>query len=140
MRKAVIPTIAFLFLAGLASGEEAARYPRELVKKEKKLEDVKKRLKEARGYVSKMSEKETDILGELEKVNMQLKENRDKLKKVGANLKDIESQVKKTDNRIGRLETERTSLDARLYARLRAMYKMRANSMVPVVFSYEAGA
>ncbi len=108
---------------------------RELVTKEKKLEDLRKRLRETKSSIKEISRKETGILEELERMDRALKAKRDELKRLDASLSRINSEITVTDRKIGILRKEKARLDRRLVARLRAMYKMRSGAMVPALFS-----
>jgi septal ring factor EnvC (AmiA/AmiB activator) len=113
---------------------------RELVKKEKKLEDVKKRIRETEESIKKISRTETTILGELEKINKTLVNKREELGRVKASLKKITREIKRTDANLRVLEKERKALLKRLKLRLRAMYKMRKGGALKVFFASESSS
>ncbi|MBI5599680.1 MAG: peptidoglycan DD-metalloendopeptidase family protein [Deltaproteobacteria bacterium] len=136
MKRAFFPTAVLLCVAGcIFAGALNAAEKRALVKEEKKLEDVKKKLKEARGSISRISEKEAGVLGELESVNIRLVKNRAMLRKAGADLKAVTEEVTSADRNMRRLKGETNDLNLRLQGRLRAMYMMLSGGMERAVFS-----
>lgn len=110
---------------------------RELVKKEKNLEDVKKKIRETRESIKEITRTETTILGELENINRDIVKKRNELGKVNVSLKRLSGEIKKTDATLRALEKERKAIAKRLSLRLKAMYKMRKGGAVKVLFSSE---
>lgn len=106
----------------------------ELLNKEKKLEDVKKQIREEKKSVKTISEKETNILGELENINKNLNEKREELRAVDAQAREIQAKVNSANANIGRLDKERKALSDRLKLRMRAMYKMNRGEAMRVLF------
>ncbi len=113
---------------------------RELVRKEKKLEDVKRRLREQKKSIKSIEKKETSILGELESLNRKLFKKREALRAVERSLKRLKKDIRTTDANIRRLDERRQILLERLYARLRAMYKMRKGGAMGVLFSVDSAS
>ncbi|MBI5345243.1 MAG: peptidoglycan DD-metalloendopeptidase family protein, partial [Deltaproteobacteria bacterium] len=136
--KALLAALVLMFLLvspGYAFGREmkgSAR--RELLKKEKRLEDVRKKIREEKKNIEGMAEKETGILGELENINKNLSVKRAEMKKAGSDLLKAHSKVDEASNNLKRLVSERDSLRERLKLRLRAMYKMRSGEAVNALF------
>ncbi|MBI5809610.1 MAG: hypothetical protein HZB21_00220, partial [Deltaproteobacteria bacterium] len=132
--KALLAALVLMFLLvspGYAFGREmkgSAR--RELLKKENRLEDVRKKIREEKKNIEGMAEKETGILGELENINKKLSVKRAEMKKAGSDLLKARSLVDEASNNLKRLVSERDSLRERLKLRLRAMYKMRSGEAV----------
>lgn len=107
----------------------------ELIKKEKSLEDVKKKLREEKINVKKIAAKEVSVLGELERVNISLSNKRSELLTIEAGLDRTKRDALSVAGNISRLEREKKALLGRLKQRMRAMYKMRgysnANAFLP---------
>ncbi|MBI5587761.1 MAG: peptidoglycan DD-metalloendopeptidase family protein [Deltaproteobacteria bacterium] len=110
----------------------------DVIRKEKKLEDVKKQIREEKKSVKTISEKETNILGDLETINKNLLEKREELRKVEKDLSEVLRKVSNTNGAIARLEREREALSERLKSRLKAMYKMRRGEYLSLIFSSES--
>jgi len=130
---------AFILVLILAFAQTAlAASKQELIKKEKRLEDVRKQIREERKEVKAISEKETNVLGELETINKSLNEKRGELKKIEGEMAAIQSRIGTANRNIARLEVELKSLSVRLKARLKAMYKMKRGESMQVLFSSES--
>lgn len=129
--------ILALLLASIAAPAYAAS-KQELIKKEKRLEDVRKQIREERKEVRAISEKETNVLGELETINKSLNEKRGELNKIEGSMASIQARIGSANRNISRLEGELKSLSARLKARLKAMYKMKRGESMQVLFSSES--
>ncbi len=110
----------------------------EVVKKEKRLEDVKKQIREEKKGVKAVSEKETGILGEIDSINKGLTEKRDELKQIETRLASVQREINAANSKIDRLERKRKDLSERLKSRLRAMYRMKRGEALSVLFSSEA--
>lgn len=110
----------------------------EIIKKEKRLEDVRKQIREERKEVRAISEKETNVLGELESINKSLNEKRGELRKIEGSMAAIQARIGTANRNISRLEGELKALSVRLKARLKAMYKMRRGESMQVLFSSES--
>ncbi len=90
--------LALVLTAGALCGNSTVRASeRELVKKEKRLEDVKKRIRETERSIKEIFRTETTILGEVEKVSRTIAKKREELERVNASLKGITREINKTD-------------------------------------------
>ncbi|OGP23098.1 MAG: hypothetical protein A2X93_02015 [Deltaproteobacteria bacterium GWC2_56_8] len=133
MRTAVL---IVLFLALVAPVFAASK--QEIIKKEKRLEDVRKQIREERKEVRAISEKETNVLGELETINKGLNEKRGDLNKIEGAMASLQARIGTANRNISRLVGELKSLSVRLKARLKAMYKMKRGETMEVLFSSES--
>jgi septal ring factor EnvC (AmiA/AmiB activator) len=125
----VVPAALCVFNIAAAGASE-----RELVTKEKKLEDIERQIREADESIKEYTKTETSILGELERINMELVEKREDIRKVNVSLGSLGAEMKRVDANLGALEKERKELRARLAARLGAMYKMRSGAALKLLF------
>ncbi|MBI5562480.1 MAG: peptidoglycan DD-metalloendopeptidase family protein [Deltaproteobacteria bacterium] len=116
--------------AGAASGAS-----KEAIKKEKRLEDVNRKIREEKKAVESALSREQSILAALESINKELTAKRDELDMAERELAKAEAKTRAVADAIGRLETERAALAGRLRDRLRAMYKMRKGALLAAVFS-----
>ena len=126
----------------LTPGEALAEDPRpskpskrEMIKGEKELEDLERRLRETRDTLKEFSTKETGVLGELDRISRSFRRERDALRKVEVSLKRIGSSIKKTDRDIRVLEDKRVVLNERLAIRVRALYKVNKGGVLSALFS-----
>jgi septal ring factor EnvC (AmiA/AmiB activator) len=130
--------LALVLTAGALCGNSTVRASeREIVKKEKRLEDVKKRIRETERSIKEIFRTETTILGEVEKVSRTIAKKREELERVNASLKGITREINKTDANLRVLEKEREAFLKRLRLRLGAMYKMRKGGALKVLFASE---
>ena len=127
-----------LFGATTASGKTQSR--QDFIRKSKKLEDVKKQLREEKESVRTISEKETNILGEIEALNKDLTAKREELDRVQRRLAEAEKKVRAANEKIEKLEAEKGRLSVRLKSRLKAMYKMRRGEYLSLILSSESPA
>lgn len=133
-----IPLLLFVFLAPQGGYCEKTPSKQDLLKKEKRLEDVKKQITEEKKGIKLMAEKETNILGELDNINKNLNEKREELKKIEGSLSEVQRNVASANANITRLERDRKVLSERLIKRLKAMYKMRRGEALKVLFSSDS--
>ncbi|MBE9531632.1 MAG: hypothetical protein IME98_02365, partial [Proteobacteria bacterium] len=123
--------LGFIFVKqGSAKGSS-----REVIKKEKNLEDINKRLREGTKSLEGLSDKETSILSELSVINKRLNAVRADVKRLKGELKSTEGDIKQARARLAELTAEREELSERLKKRLRAIYMIKSGGAVRVLFS-----
>lgn len=133
----VILTVTLgLAFAAAASDKRSSR--QDFIRKSKKLEDVKKQIREEEKSVRTISEKETNILGDLETINKDLMVKREELDRIQGQLAGVRKKVNAANANMERLEKERDVLAGRLKSRLKAMYKMRRGEYLSLLFSSES--
>lgn len=125
-----------LAFAAAASDKRSSR--QDFIRKSKKLEDVKKQIREEEKSVRTISEKETNILGDLETINKDLVVKREELDRIQGQLAGVQKKVNAANANMERLEKERDVLAGRLKSRLKAMYKMRKGEYLSLLFSSES--
>lgn len=118
-----------------AAGEDKGGSRQEISKKEKRLDDVKKQIKEEKKGIKIIAEKETGILGELESINKGLVEKREELRGAQASLAAVHKEVSFTNANIARIEKQKRVYAERLRARLKAIYKMRRGESMDLLFT-----
>ncbi len=111
---------------------------KDIVKKEKKLEDVKKSIRGEKESLKTVSDKDGSILGEMDGINKSLVEKREELETIETSLGAIQKKIAATSSDINGLKKERKALAGRLKQRLKAMYEMRRGEMILVLFSSES--
>ncbi|HHL39205.1 MAG TPA: hypothetical protein ENJ37_01740 [Deltaproteobacteria bacterium] len=135
-RAAAAALAAALLVSAVLSGWDGVlAASRELVRKEKKLEDLKRKLREEKKNLSSIEKREVSVLGELERLGKLLARLRREHRGLSASLRRVKGEIKKKDRRIGSLEKKRSELGQRLERRLRAMYLMRNGSSLRVIAS-----
>lgn len=107
----------------------------DLLKKEKSLEDVKRQIREEKENIREISRKETGVLGELERIDRLLSSKREDIARIENSLDKLKKEMNYSAFRISRLEAEKKTLGGRLEGRLRAMYRMRNEKVLNVLFS-----
>jgi septal ring factor EnvC (AmiA/AmiB activator) len=122
--------IALAFLLALSAGparsEEGKSASRQdVIKKEKRLEDVKKKIKEEKKGVKETSGREVSILGEIEKIDKDLARKRAEHKRITARLEGIRRDIIGLNSEISEAGLEKGRIRDRLKARLRAIYRIR---------------
>lgn len=136
MRRAAFFFLALLISQGAAFAEKPPK--QELLRKEKRLEDVQRQIREEKKAIREISGKETDVLGELEKINMELTAKREELAALSGSVAGLQKDVFASDRRISSFEADKKKLESRLTARLRAMYKMSRGEAMEVLFSSDS--
>lgn len=126
--------LAFAFSGVCLAGQKHSGKG-DLVKKEKSLEDVRRQIRDEKKNIKKITEKETSVLSELERINKSLAGKREELRSAEDSLKNTQRDISAAVFNIGRLEKERRYLSERLKLRLTAMYKMRGGASSDVIFS-----
>lgn len=114
-------------------GGRASRH--EKIKKEKKLEDVKKQIRVEKKGIKEIAEKEKDILAGLDEINKGLSAKAEEIKKVESSRSALDMELTAAGVGIARLDAQRSRLKERLTLRLRAMYKMKKGETVRALFS-----
>ncbi|CAG1066804.1 Murein hydrolase activator EnvC [uncultured bacterium] len=136
MKGAAIFLFALLLIQGAAFAEKPPK--QELLRKEKRLEDVQRQIREEKKAIKEISGKETDVLGELENINRELTAKREELSVLNGSVAGLQKDVAASDRRISSFESDRKKLETRLRARLRAMYKMGRGEAMEVLFSSDS--
>ncbi|MBI5826482.1 MAG: peptidoglycan DD-metalloendopeptidase family protein [Deltaproteobacteria bacterium] len=141
MKRSALLALILPCLIFCAEGVSYAKRPdakRSLLIKEKKLEDVRKQIREEKKSVKDISEKETSVLGDLEEINKKLVASRDELKKIEDRIRDVNARISRANGNISRLEREKKEIFEKLNGRLRAMYRMRRGESVKALFSFDS--
>jgi septal ring factor EnvC (AmiA/AmiB activator) len=130
--------IILLVLVTFAVAESAsAAEPRgaNRVNAGKKLEVIKKKLRESRIAAKGYEARETSLLSEIDKADRALMKHRKALKKIERKLRRAKATLRKTDKKITGLSKEKKQYQGMLESRLRAVYKMRTGRTMPVLFA-----
>jgi septal ring factor EnvC (AmiA/AmiB activator) len=139
IKKRLLVIVAIFALTALFSTISSVGFAkgssREVIKKEKNLEDINKRLREGTKSLEGLSEKESSILSELAVINKRINAVRVDLNRLGKDLKATEDEIKVTKGKLRKLEVERRELSGRLKKRLRAIYMLKSGGAVRVLFS-----
>jgi septal ring factor EnvC (AmiA/AmiB activator) len=130
--KRLLPVIAIFLLLVFPTGALPAS---DFAESEKRLEDVQKRLTTEEKRVKRFSRKESNVLGQIQKINKNLIRKKRELKRVERSLKRVRGDIRETEARITPLERERARLAGRLNKRLKAMYMMRNGTALNVLLS-----
>lgn len=136
----IITALILTLLVATVAPVFAAPASRETIKKEKRLEDVKRRIREEKKAVETVTERETSVLSALDEINRNLVAARVELAKAEQKRADIEPAMRDAAANINRLEAEKAALSQLLRRRLRAMYKMRRGAALAAVFSVDSVA
>ena len=127
--------LGFILFGGISFAEEKIHLNRRLVTEEKKLEDIKRQLRETKKTVKQIKGKERGILKELEELNKRLAQKKREIKRIDESLKKTSAELDRTAKRILRLEREKRRLRGLLEKRLRGLYKMRNGGMMRMIFT-----
>jgi len=139
MKRALTVSALFFFLLDPSAvfakekGERAARH--EKIKKEKKLEDVKKQIRVEKKGIKEIARKEREILAELDGINKGLAAKGTEIKTVESSKAALDGELSAAGADVARLEAQKTRLKERLHHRLRAMYRMKRGETVRALFS-----
>ena len=114
-----------VMLVLLATSGLALATDRKVVIEEKKLEDVKKLIREGRESAEEIEGKESSILSELNKLNKSLAALKWDLRKTDKTLRKLKAKIGKASGNVERLGSEREELTERLQQRLKAIYVLR---------------
>ncbi|MBI5886131.1 MAG: peptidoglycan DD-metalloendopeptidase family protein [Deltaproteobacteria bacterium] len=134
MLKAIVPFVtAFVFLA---SGQPvAAAQSRETIRKEKRLEDVTRKIREEKKAIGAATEREVSILDALDDINKGIAAKRQALETARKAKAELDGKSRETASAIAALEDEKKVLAGRLSRRVRAMYKIRKGTALAAVFT-----
>ena len=137
MRRRTLALLFPLILSVLSATlyAENTRPEKDILGKEKRLEDVHRHLREEKKIVKDVARKESSILGELEAINKNLITKREELAKIETSLESIRSEADLTGANISRLDTERRRFSERLKLRLRSMYKLKRGESLRIFLS-----
>lgn len=136
MKAAGFLLLALLLAQGAAFAEKPPK--QELLRKEKRLEDVQRQIREEKKAIKEIAGKETDVLGELERVNKELTAKREELSALNGSVAGLQKDLSASERRVSSLEAQKKKLAARLRARLRAMYKMTRGEAMEVLLSADS--
>ncbi len=137
--------ISWLFAAAAAlvilwpASPHAQPPKRERIKKEKRLEDVKRRISEEKKGIKAISEKEARLLTELETASKNLSAKRAVLRKAEARTEALKRMIDKVSSSLTAVDRRLSHTGGLLSKRVRAMYKMRNAVAVNAVFPLGAG-
>lgn len=133
-RTVIAALLAFAALMAVTSAR--ADDPKSgVLTKEKKLEDIRRRIRLEERDIEKMSRKERSILGELDRLDRTIHRKATELRKIRAELEKVRSGIASRDGKIKELAREVEELSGKLSRRLEAMYKMKRGEAVRLIFS-----
>lgn len=142
VKRALIVSAAaafFFFLPGhssvFAKEKEGRASRHEKIKKEKKLEDVKKHIRAEKKGIKEIARKEKAILSGLDEINKSLAARGEEIKKIESSKAALDAEISAAGTGMARLDAQRTRLKGRLAQRLRAMYKMKRGETVRALFA-----
>ncbi|MBI5888663.1 MAG: peptidoglycan DD-metalloendopeptidase family protein [Deltaproteobacteria bacterium] len=125
--------ILVLFSMPATGAEKRHDSTGELLRKEKSLEDVKRRIRQEKRAVRKITQKEVSILTELERINIALAGKKEVLRRASLELETAQINLLAASAEIERLENGKKALNGRLRLRLRAIYKTRGYEAVNIL-------
>lgn len=129
----VIPLLCIFIFSTACAGGESVRY--KILGKEKRYEDIQKRLRNERKSVEVISGRESTILGELEKIDRALIKSRRALKGIKKSIKKINLNIRTSEKEVAEQKEKRRRYARLLGKRLVMMYKMRGGAEVRVIMS-----
>ena len=127
-----------LFAASVIAASAAPS--KEAIKKEKRLEDVNRKIREEKRAVKAAVEREGSILGALDELNKGLAQKKEAYEAARKAKDALEDDMRGTVASIIRLEEEKKDLAKRFKQRLVAMYKMKRGAALEAVFSADTAA
>lgn len=128
---AVMLAVFFLMSAAWAQNRHDGKG--ELLRKEKTLEDVRRKIKHEKQAVRKIKRKEASLLTELERINISLAGKKETLRRASAELENAQMNLLAASAEISRLENEKRVFNIRFKLRLRSIYMMRSYEVVNVL-------
>lgn len=132
--KAIVPFIAAAVLLASCLSAVAAQ-SKETITKEKRLEDVTRRIRDEKKAISAVAVREASILDALDNINKGIAAKRQALETAQKAKAALEARSRDTVSAIAGLEKERVALAERLRRRVRAMYKIRKGTALAAVFT-----
>lgn len=133
MLRAYLLFISAIFLA--SAMVVSAAPSKEAIRKEKRLEDVNRKIRDEKKAVKAVTVREGSILDALDGLNKGLAVKREAFEAANKAKDGLEEKMRKTVAAIGRLEGEKKGLAVRFRQRLVAMYKMKKGTALAAVFS-----
>ncbi|MFZ3071817.1 MAG: peptidoglycan DD-metalloendopeptidase family protein [Thermodesulfobacteriota bacterium] len=139
--KAALLFLPLIFIPVSIAASDGNKPDKDIVRQEKKLEDVKKKLDETEKAVKRISKKETTVLEEIEKANKAIRKSREELKKIDSSIAALGKEVSVAEAKVSGLTAEKRLIEWRLRSRLTAIYRMRNGGMLRFIpFDEPAGA
>lgn len=136
MARILVMTVIF----SLSAVAVFAAPSKEAIRKEKRLEDVNRKIRDEKKAVKAVTEREGSILGALDDINKGLALKKEAFDAANKAKSALEAKMRETIAAIGRLETEKKRLANRFRQRLIAMYKMKRGTALAAVFSVDTAA
>lgn len=128
--------VLFMSIAFMASAVCVCAAPsKEALRKEKRLEDVNRKIRDEKKAVIAAAEREGSILGALDELNKAIAKKREALEAANKAKASLEDKMRETTVAITRLEGVKKALGARFKQRLVVMYKMKKSTALAAVFS-----
>ncbi len=125
----------FVFINTPLHANEPSSLRYKILRKEKRIEDTKRRIRDEKSTVRVISRKESSVLEELERIDRALVRNSNQLKSIEASIKGLLRDVRETEKAIKSLTEKQKKLSRLLEQRLVAMYKMRDGGEIRVILS-----
>ncbi len=142
MREAARISCFFAAMAALIilwpASPQAQPLKRERIKKEKRLEDVKRRISEEKKGIKAVSEKEARLLTELDTASKNLSAKRAVLRKAEARTEALKRMIDKVSSNLRAVDKRLSGTSRLLSKRVRAMYKLQRAGAVNAAFSLDS--
>ncbi|MBI3755771.1 MAG: peptidoglycan DD-metalloendopeptidase family protein [Deltaproteobacteria bacterium] len=139
--KAILPAVSCLLFTvhcSLFTVSFAADTPKtkgEVIKKEKRLESLKREIVEKKKSLEYNVKKEYAILDELERLDRSLSKKEEELADIDGSLMKLKQKTQDVDGRVMELQQDMERLSGLLKQRLAAMYKMKKGGVMQSLFS-----
>ena len=130
-----LSVVLVMLYGGAAIAQEKPYLNRRLVTEEKKLEDIKRKLRETKKTVKQIKGKEQGLLSELESINRRLTKVRREIRRLTGSITKTSKELGLTERRIKRLRKERKRLKTLLEKRINGLYNMHRGGMVRVLLA-----
>lgn len=127
-------TACCLLLTVSTLAAEPAKTKSEIVKKEKQLESLKRKIVEKKKGLEYNVKKEHTILGELERLDKALSKKEEDLANIENSLMRLKEKTQDVDAHIVELALDKGRLSRLLMQRLTAMYKMKKGNIMQSLF------
>jgi septal ring factor EnvC (AmiA/AmiB activator) len=102
------------------------------------IKEIEKNLSEQQGKLLTIDSKEKDILGEIERLEMELAKNRGALREVSSRIQEIEDAIEDGQNRVKTLNQSLREVEGYFTRRLIALYKFGRTGYIVLLVSSDS--
>ncbi|NVM56492.1 MAG: peptidoglycan DD-metalloendopeptidase family protein [Desulfobacterales bacterium] len=131
--------VGIFFIAQVVVTDPVSSQLHQSIERERaQMKAVREKISRGKQHVRKLEAEEATVMGQLERLNLQLNQSQKRLRKIHAEIEELQARLGVLTGKHDRLVVEIQQLETYAARRLVASYKLGELGMAPILFSAES--